>query len=167
MFGFWPNWPFVCDVWNKKKTSTYSSTVRKKLIMVMEQLVCEKEPIKEIHDRCNPHECKFRKHKENINIIWKNLETYQYSASQQTINDWVFWLQQYGVISGPSFPLLELNTGKYGPEITPYLDTFHAVNFLLKLVKIERNVNSNNYRNWTTCITRNAETHKSRNTLFL
>ena len=117
--------------------------------------------------RCNPHECKFRKHKENINIIWKNLETYQYSASQQTINDWVFWLQQYGVISGPSFPLLELNTGKYGPEITPYLDTFHAVNFLLKLVKIERNVNSNNYRNWTTCITRNAETHKSRNTLFL
>ena len=99
--------------------------------------------------------------------IEEHLETYQYSASQQTINDWVFWLQQYGVISGPYFPLLELNTGKHGPEITPYLDTFHAVNFLPKLVKIERNVNSNNYRNWTTCITRNAETHKSRNTLFL
>ena len=27
---------------------------------------------------------------------------------------------KYGVISG-------LNTGKYGPEITPYLETFHAV----------------------------------------
>ena len=29
-------------------------------------------------------------------------------------------MSKYGVISGP-------NTGKYGPEITPYLDTFHAV----------------------------------------
>ena len=30
-------------------------------------------------------------------------------------------MSKYGVISGP-------NTGKYGPEITPYFDTFHAVN---------------------------------------
>ena len=29
-------------------------------------------------------------------------------------------VSKYGVISGP-------NTGKYGPEITPYLDAFHAV----------------------------------------
>ena len=29
-------------------------------------------------------------------------------------------MSKYGVISGP-------NTGKYGPEITPYLDNFHAV----------------------------------------
>ena len=34
----------------------------------------------------------------------------------------------YGVISGPHFPVFGLNTGKYGPEITPYLDSFHAVN---------------------------------------
>ena len=34
---------------------------------------------------------------------------------------------KYGVISGPSFPVSGLNTGKYGLEITPYLDTFHAV----------------------------------------
>ena len=33
----------------------------------------------------------------------------------------------YGVISGLYFPVLGLNTGKYGPEITPYLDTLHAV----------------------------------------
>ena len=26
----------------------------------------------------------------------------------------------------------DLNTGKYGPEITPYLDTFHAVWYLIK-----------------------------------
>ena len=47
---------------------------------------------------------------------------------------------KYGVISGPYFPAFRLNmeryylsvfnpnAGKYGPEITPYLDTFHAVN---------------------------------------
>ena len=33
---------------------------------------------------------------------------------------------KYGVISGPYFPVFNPNTGKYGPEITPYLDTFHA-----------------------------------------
>ena len=36
-------------------------------------------------------------------------------------------MSKYGVISGPYFPIFGLNTGKYGPEITPYLDTFHAV----------------------------------------
>ena len=42
---------------------------------------------------------------------------------------------KYRVISGPYFPVFGLNlsvfspnTGKYEPEITPYLDTFHAVN---------------------------------------
>ena len=44
---------------------------------------------------------------------------------------------KYGVISGRYFPALGLNTeryevftpnaGKYGPETTPYLDTFHVV----------------------------------------
>ena len=34
---------------------------------------------------------------------------------------------KYGVFSGPYFPLFELNTTKYGPEKTLYLDTFHAV----------------------------------------
>ena len=32
-----------------------------------------------------------------------------------------------GVFSGPYFPVLGLNTGKYGPGRTPYLDTFHTV----------------------------------------
>ena len=49
-------------------------------------------------------------------------------------------VSKYGVISGPYFPAFGLNTErygvisatspnvrKYGPEITPYLDTFHAV----------------------------------------
>ena len=36
-------------------------------------------------------------------------------------------VSKYGVVSGPYFPVFVLNTGKYGPEITPYLDTFHTV----------------------------------------
>ena len=43
-------------------------------------------------------------------------------------NEYTAWkVFKYGVISGPFFPALGLNTGKYGPEITPYLDTFDAV----------------------------------------
>ena len=34
---------------------------------------------------------------------------------------------QIRVYSGQYIPVFGLNTGKYGPEITPYLDTFHAV----------------------------------------
>ena len=36
-------------------------------------------------------------------------------------------VSKYGVNSGPYFPGFGLNTGRYRPEITPYLDTFHAV----------------------------------------
>ena len=38
----------------------------------------------------------------------------------------------YRVFSGPYFPVLGLNTGKYGPEKTPYFDTFHAYWYLKK-----------------------------------
>ena len=34
-----------------------------------------------------------------------------------------------GVSSGSYFPVFSPNTGKYGPEKTPYLDTFHAVDY--------------------------------------
>ena len=34
---------------------------------------------------------------------------------------------QVRIYSGPYFPEFGLNTGKYGPEITPYLDTFHIM----------------------------------------
>ena len=33
----------------------------------------------------------------------------------------------FGFISDRYYPVFGLNTGKYGPEITLYLDTFHAV----------------------------------------
>ena len=34
---------------------------------------------------------------------------------------------KYGVFSGPYSPIFGLNTGKYGPEKTPYFDTFHPL----------------------------------------
>ena len=36
-------------------------------------------------------------------------------------------MSKYGVFSGSYIPVFGLNTGKYGPEKTLYLDTFHAV----------------------------------------
>ena len=36
-------------------------------------------------------------------------------------------MSKYGVISGLYFPVFSPNTGKDGPEIVPYLDTFHVV----------------------------------------
>ena len=37
---------------------------------------------------------------------------------------WAGQVSKYGVISGPYSPVFSPNTGKYGPELTPYLDTF-------------------------------------------
>ena len=48
------------------------------------------------------------------------------------IIDYTAWkVSKYGVISGSYFPAANLKTGKYGPEIAPYLDTFHAVLLIL------------------------------------
>ena len=41
-------------------------------------------------------------------------------------------MSKYGVFSSPYFLVFSANTGKYGPEKTPYLDTFHTVNLELK-----------------------------------
>ena len=51
-------------------------------------------------------------------------------------------MSKYGVISGPYFPVFGLNTGKYGPEITPYLNTIQAVFGSIDNVK----------KNWQTLI---------------
>ena len=36
-------------------------------------------------------------------------------------------VSKYGVFSGSYFPVFSPNMGKYGPEKTPHLDIFHAV----------------------------------------
>ena len=61
-------------------------------------------------------------------MLWKNVKYFY------TFTAWKVY--KYGVISGPYFHVFSPNTGKYGPEITPYLDTFHAVNFVSKYQKI-------------------------------
>ena len=43
-------------------------------------------------------------------------------------------VSKYGVFSSPYFPVFGLNTEKYGPEKTPYLDTFHAA--IVQRVKV-------------------------------
>ena len=46
-------------------------------------------------------------------------------------------MSKYGDFSGSYFPVLGPNTGKYGPEKTPYMDTFHAV-FVHDIRKVTR-----------------------------
>ena len=46
-------------------------------------------------------------------------------------------VSKYGVISGPYFPVFGLNTGKYGPELTPYLDTLSRSVCIMNLLVIE------------------------------
>ena len=66
-------------------------------------------------------------------------------SSLLLINTTAWKVSKYGVISGPYFLVFGLNTeitkqisvfnpntGKYGPEITPYLGTFHTVSLLSK-----------------------------------
>ena len=43
-------------------------------------------------------------------------------------------VSKYGVFSSPYFPVFGLNAGKYGPEKTPYLDIFLAVDLLPMLL---------------------------------
>ena len=57
-------------------------------------------------------------HSQSSVIAFVTLKTHTFTA-------WKVF--KYGVISSPYFPVFGLNTGKYGPEITPFLDTFHAV----------------------------------------
>ena len=40
-----------------------------------------------------------------------------------------------GAVSGSHFPTFSLNTGKYGPETTPYLTLFTQCKFLKTPVK--------------------------------
>ena len=47
------------------------------------------------------------------------------NSPKSTLTAWKVF--KYGFISVPYFLVFQLSTGKYGPEINPYLDTFHAV----------------------------------------
>ena len=53
---------------------------------------------------------------------------------------------KYGVFSGLYFPAFRLNTGKYGPEKNPYLDTFHTV------ICIHAHMHSCAFDAWALCV---------------
>ena len=46
-------------------------------------------------------------------------------------------VSKYGVISGPYFAVFSPNTGKYGPEITSYLDTAQCLFMSVTLIECE------------------------------
>ena len=46
-------------------------------------------------------------------------------------------VSKYGVLPGPYIPAFSPNAEKYGPEKTPYLDTFHAVNELVQMFNVQ------------------------------
>ena len=59
-------------------------------------------------------------------LFWST--SYCVSEVRFALDTFTAWkVSKYGVISGPYFPVFSPNTGKYGPEITRYLDTFHTV----------------------------------------
>ena len=50
------------------------------------------------------------------------------SFSPKQLSTAAAWkVTKYGIFFGPYFLVFGLNTGKYGPEKIPHLDTFHAV----------------------------------------
>ena len=67
----------------------------------------------------------FSKHTIDISIDKRFYQADIFFAWQKLITAWKVY--KYGVISGPYFPAFNPNTRKYRSEITPYLDTFHAV----------------------------------------
>ena len=64
---------------------------------------------------------------------------------------------KYGAFYGPYFFVFSANTGKYGPEKTPYLDTFDAVSWYLLLLVLLR-ITSNNMLSKETWVNTNVIT---------
>ena len=58
-----------------------------------------------------------------IGYTWNLLD-----INQVKMSNTAWKVSKYVVFSGPYFPV---NTGKYGPEKTLYLDTFHAVKIMV------------------------------------
>ena len=68
--------------------------------------------------------------------IYFHKASYERDIISKIASQFTTWnVSKYGVISGPYSSVFRLNTGKYGPEITPYLDNFHAVVMTAKIRK--------------------------------
>ena len=94
--------------------------------------------------------------------IWLNI--FKYINTFDINNPDNLWLGTHCVksvkirsfFSGPCFPVFGLNTGKYGPEKTPYLNTFHTVTTIYSKVNIANKliktiiVKNGSSENWIT-----------------
>ena len=60
-------------------------------------------------------------------ISKEKIEKWKYVQSEQEAEALREKCSNTKFFSGPYFPVFSPNTGKYGPEKTPYLDAFHAV----------------------------------------
>ena len=74
-----------------------------------------------------------------------------YSICSANIKTSTVWkVSKYGVITGPYFPVFSPNTGKYRPEITPYMDTFHAVlSYNMGLINLKLEYNTEQKMNFS------------------
>ena len=54
--------------------------------------------------------------------IWREIRAFEITEQRHCVKS-----VQIRVFCGLYFPVFGMNTGKYGPEKTLYLDTFHAV----------------------------------------
>ena len=54
-------------------------------------------------------------------------------------------MSKNGVFFSPHFTVFSPNTGKYGPEKTLYLDTFHTSKFVIKPYRMEKKYSSRTF----------------------
>ena len=60
---------------------------------------------------------------------------------------------KYGIFSGLYFPVFSPNTGKCGTEETQYLDTFHTVRVLVKILLTPFSSNKEYWKNISNVLT--------------
>ena len=68
----------------------------------------------------------------NLNIVFLDKPSKLFDRPNQHT---AWQVSKYGIFSGPYFPVLNLNTGKYGAEKTLYLDTFDEVTLGCSIIK--------------------------------
>ena len=79
------------------------------------------------------HDKFFMKHTKLEVITWKMSKYGVFSGRYFPYSDWI---RRFTDFSGPYFPAFSPNTGKYGPEKTLYLNTFHTVSILTHYIPV-------------------------------
>ena len=110
-------WNFL--VGNISDNEMVSEIQKEPPVNLWKDVVFTKFPDKKIPEKCKVFIVLFTSVKSNYSQIYQRITLLEIFTAWK--------VSKYGVIFDPYFPVFGLNAGKYGPEITPYLDTFHAV----------------------------------------